>query len=80
MDKLDFIKETLVEIELRTDMEIKNKEAICKRLSDLSKELLLTQVPFKKAISNGSSGKYGIDYKLNFQVIGSWLHKYKKES
>jgi hypothetical protein len=32
------------------------------------------------AIRTGAMGKYGVNYKLTTQVIGSWIYKYIKET
>lgn len=34
----------------------------------------------KKAIRTGAMGKYGVNYKLTTQVVGSWIYKYIKET
>ena len=32
------------------------------------------------AIRTGAMGKYGVNYKLTTQVVGSWIYKYIKET
>jgi transcriptional regulator NrdR family protein len=34
----------------------------------------------KKAIRTGAMGKYGVNYKITTQVVGSWIYKYIKET
>jgi len=80
MEKIDIVLGVLDEVEFRTDMVLNNKEDVAERIADLITELSLTQNTFKTAIVRGASGKYGVNYKLNTQVIGSWLYSYKNDN
>lgn len=79
MDKKTTMLNILDEVEFRTDLELKQKEGIAERLINLAQDLGFTEVTFKKAIEDGSSGRFGVNYKLNYQVIGSWVYKYYRE-
>jgi len=80
MEKIELINTMLDEVEFRTDMVLKNKNEVALRISDLTTEMGFTENTFKIAILRGSSGKYGVSYKLNTQVICSWLYSYKNDN
>jgi len=61
----------------RTQMELLNIQDTSDFIKDEFSFLSLNEI--RKAIRNGSSGKYGRTYKLSTQEICFWIREFMKE-
>ena len=78
---------TSKEFNLRLYIEVATERAeikpfnIDKTIKDILDEFpKVTDNQFKKAIRNGSLGKYGVSYRLSTQQICFWIREYIKEN
>ena len=73
------IAKSLVYAMGRCDSNELNLEESAKDINiEFAKKLNLTEI--MTAIRTGAMGKYGVNYKLTTQVVGSWIYKYIKEN
>ena len=75
LDKLQEVKYSLAFAIERTNLDLLDIDNTAKDLSSL-----FNIHTIRKGLRFGSLGKYGINNRLNTQVICSWVWKYKKEN